>query len=1596
MLAACVAPTSYAFVFPPQWPAPTVEKSFDPQAINFDGISQMTIRLTSNAPSLIPITDVQFNDAYPTGMANAANIPGGVVANNTCNGTVTADPNGTSVQLIGGTIPASDSCEIVVNVTNTAFLPPGGVMTNHTGLVTSSNAAAGEDATAALSVSLGSLMQAPTVTMKLLPDTLRVGGQSVIEIAIENPNLLDITGAQFAMSYPAHIVNSNTGIGGSAVVLNTCTTPDHVHATPNQTSLSMGGGTIPGGGFCILGIEVGASSEGSAELHTGAVFSANAQPGTDATATMHVESGSLLPAFAISKAFSPTSVDVGGTSQMTISFVNNDPDNAVTGLQVGDVYPVGIDNAPSGALVRNTCGGIPSMRAGNPDFDLYLINGTIPAGGTCSLVVNVIGTDPSFPENWVYSPLSANALSPDGAVADMVVTSAALLDAPTTSTSFLPTTVAIGETSQMTITLENLANPFQIRGAQINDRYPDGIANAPADVVVSNTCGGTLTAEPNGDFLALATGTIPGLDSCSVVVNVVGKLAGQWVNQTGPIPSANAQTGASAIAGLDVAGGAALSPPTVSKTFTPSSVPLAAPAQMTITLTNNEPSKAITGVQFSDPYPGGMANAATGVVVAENTCGGTVTAPQGGVSMALADGTIPPGGFCDVVINVVAVAPGSWVNQTTPVTSTNAGSSGVGNALLDVVGAAPQTITFTSSVPNDAVVGGSYQVAATATSGLPVVLTVDAASAAVCTITGGSVSFIGAGTCTIDANQGGGMNNGTTYSPASQIQQSFPVASSGGSTQQTITFTSNAPATAAVGGPSYQAAATATSGLPVVLTIDGTSASVCTINAGTVDFIGAGTCTIDANQGGGFNNGTNYAAASQVQQSFAVAGAGGVVPQTITFLSNPPANAVVGGPAYQVAAAATSGLPVVLTIDVASATVCAINANTVSFIAAGTCTIDANQGGGVNNGTNYAAAPQVQQPFSIADAGGQTSQTIAFTSVAPANAVVGGPTYLATATATSNLPVTLTIDATSAGVCAINAGMVTFVGAGTCTIDANQGGGTNNGTNYAPAPPMQQAFAVGTGTGSGNHAPLAVGDAIEVAPGSPVDSLVGDSHVPSSVLDNDVNFDIDPPTAVKLTDPTHGALQQFHPDGTFVYQSGASTGTDSFTYKTCGASACSAPTTVTITIGTGLHGHAPFATDDAIAVASGGTTGALIGDVHATDSVLDNDIDPDGDALTAFKLSDPSHGTASIGPDGTFSYQNDGGDPATTDNFYYAGCDAGGACNAGVVTITIGTAGFANHAPVVVDDALQVAPGQSANALIGDPNVPGSVLDNDHDPDQSDMLTAVKMSALFNLSGDVLLNADGTLSYQNIDHQATTDTLIYEACDSYFTCTPGIVTISINNDPLDVAPVATDDALVVAPNGSTSLLLGGATSVLANDSDPGDMLTAHLISAPSNGHVTLNTDGTFTYHNDDPSAGVDSLEYEACDGEGACTGATVSVTIDGTAPTVTCTLPSQLNVVGDTVTVDLSQLFAPPPGQTLSYGATNAPPSLLVTGSLLTGTLQQSDVPSPPYMYGSTLTATAAGSGTSVSENVTFQVLPTGEILLRNGFDGQTVQQPCH
>jgi large repetitive protein len=237
----------------------------------------------------------------------------------------------------------------------------------------------------------------------------------------------------------------------------------------------------------------------------------------------------------------------------------------------------------------------------------------------------------------------------------------------------------------------------------------------------------------------------------------------------------------------------------------------------------------------------------------------------------------------------------------------------------------------------------------------------------------------------------------------------------------------NQPASVSVGGTGT-VSATASSGLAV--TFSSTMTSICTISGRTVKGVAAGTCTIAANQAGN----SNYYPAPQVTQTITVLKKN----QTITFGAAPTLSV---GKTGTVSATASSGLAV--TFSSMTISICTISGRTVKGVAAGTCTIAANQLGN----SSYNPAAQVKQGIKV----GKGSQTIKIT--APSS-ITRPATGSVTATASSGLPVTLT--SITPTICRISGSTVTGVAAGTCSIAANQAGNAN----YNPAPQVTRNIAV--------------------------------------------------------------------------------------------------------------------------------------------------------------------------------------------------------------------------------------------------------------------------------------------------------------------------------------------------------------------------------------------------------------------------------------------------------------------------------------------------------------------------------------------------------
>ena len=145
------------------------------------------------------------------------------------------------------------------------------------------------------------------------------------------------------------------------------------------------------------------------------------------------------------------------------------------------------------------------------------------------------------------------------------------------------------------------------------------------------------------------------------------------------------------------------------------------------------------------------------------------------------------------------------------------------------------------------------------------------------------------------------------------------------------------------------------------------------------------------------------------------------------------------------------------------------------------------------------------------------------------------------------------------------------------------------------------------------------------------------------------------------------------------------------------------------------------------------------------------------------------------------------------------------------------------------------------------------------------------------------------------------------------------------------APVGNSDSIVVDQGATATVLVGGNTSVLDNDSDPdsNDSISATLNSGPSHASsFTLNANGTFSYTHNGSANFTDSFAYLVCD-DGTpieCTNTLVSITINNTdTPPTAVADAATVNEDSGATTIDVLNNDTDPDGGPMVINSVTQP-----------------------------------------------------------------------
>lgn len=195
--------------------------------------------------------------------------------------------------------------------------------------------------------------------------------------------------------------------------------------------------------------------------------------------------------------------------------------------------------------------------------------------------------------------------------------------------------------------------------------------------------------------------------------------------------------------------------------------------------------------------------------------------------------------------------------------------------------------------------------------------------------------------------------------------------------------------------------------------------------------------------------------------------------------------------------------------------------------------------------------------------------------------------------------------------------------------------------------------------------------------------------------------------------------------------------------------------------------------------------------VSEATGVLANDRDGT-ETITAVKLTDPTHGTLTLAPNGGFTYT-----PAANyfgaDSFTYAVNNGGNNSSPVTVSLTV------NAPPVAGLDAYQVAAGSTLTV-----NAADGLLRNDIDPDGGTLTVVLKTPPS---KGSFILSDNGSFTYTPASGVSGLDSFTYVASDGTGESSDTIVRINVRSSSSTVEfSLSTVNA---AGNAITSIPVGG-------------------------------------------------------------------------------------------------------------------------------------------------------------------------------------------
>ena len=366
-----------------------------------------------------------------------------------------------------------------------------------------------DGATASITISA---VPPPTFTIAFGAASIPLNGKTSLTFTISNPGNA-LHNVSFTDTFPSGMVVANpTNFHDNGACFSLTTS-----ATAGSNSANTNVGTVPSNALCSFSVDVTSTTNGIKTNTTGAITSDESGAGGTATATLHVDAPPVLDI-----SFSQPSVRTTQPSglQITITNPGTNPDN-LTNVSFTANLPTGIHvNNASQTPICQAIGAGPqtgTVTLTNPST-IALTGAAIAPNTNCQVTIT-IRTD----AHGVY-PISFAATSDNGGTGNTATATLTVSDAPTVTSSFSGSTVPLNGTTTLTINITN-PNTTSLSSIAFTDTLPAGLKVATPPNL-TNTCGGTATANAGAGTFSLTNGGLSPSASCKITVAIDATTAG--------------------------------------------------------------------------------------------------------------------------------------------------------------------------------------------------------------------------------------------------------------------------------------------------------------------------------------------------------------------------------------------------------------------------------------------------------------------------------------------------------------------------------------------------------------------------------------------------------------------------------------------------------------------------------------------------------------------------------------------------------------------------------------------------------------------------------------------------------------------------------------------------------------------------------------------------------------------------------------------------------------------------------------------------------------------------------------------------------------